>query len=75
MGGLEYDSFRAIQIGHSVAYGSPPLQRFSSVVRSCVHCKFCWVILLPNIGQLHALPKKIQAFTQYFMVQTLLPKI
>ena len=27
---------RAIQIGHSVVYGSPPLQRFSSVVRSCV---------------------------------------
>ena len=30
-----------------------------------LHCKFCWVIFLPNIGQLHALPKKIQAFTQY----------
>ena len=35
MGGLEYDS-RAIQMGHSVAYGSQPLQRFSSMVRSCV---------------------------------------
>ena len=27
MGDLEYD-YRPIQIGHSVAYGSPPLQRF-----------------------------------------------
>ena len=35
MGGLWFDS-RAIQIGHSVAYGSPPLHRFSSVVRGCV---------------------------------------
>ena len=35
MGGLGFDS-QAIQIGHSVIYGSPPLQRFSSVVRSCV---------------------------------------
>ena len=35
MGGLGFDS-RTIQIGHSVAYGSPPLQRFSSVVQSCV---------------------------------------
>ena len=35
MGGLGFDS-QAIQIGHSVAYGSPPLQRFSYVVRSCV---------------------------------------
>ena len=34
-GGLGFNS-RAIQIGHSVAYGSPPLHRFSSVVRSCV---------------------------------------
>ena len=36
MGDLEFDSFQAIQIVHSVAYGSPPLHRFSSVVRSCV---------------------------------------
>ena len=35
IGDLGFDS-RANQIGHSVAYGSPPLQRFSSVVRSCV---------------------------------------
>ena len=35
MKGLGFDS-RAIQIGPSVAYGSTPLQRFSSVVRSCV---------------------------------------
>ena len=35
MKGLGFDS-RAIQIGHSVAYGSPPLQRFSFVVQSCV---------------------------------------
>ena len=35
MGGPGFDS-RAIQIGHSVAYGSPPLQRFSFVVRSSV---------------------------------------
>ena len=35
MGGQGFDS-GAIQIRHSVAYDSPPLQRFSSVVRSCV---------------------------------------
>ena len=35
MGGLGFD-YQAIQIGHSVIYGSPFLQRFSSVVRSCV---------------------------------------
>ena len=35
MGGLGFD-FRAIQIGRSVAYGLPPLLRFSFVVRSCV---------------------------------------
>ena len=35
MGGTGFDSW-AIQIEHSVAYGSPPLQRFSFVVRSCV---------------------------------------
>ena len=35
MGDLGFDS-RAIQIGHKVARGSPPLQRFSLVVRSCV---------------------------------------
>ena len=35
MGGVRFDS-QAVQIGHSVVYGSPPLQRFSSVVRSCV---------------------------------------
>ena len=34
MGGLGFDC-RATEIGHSVAYGLPPLQRFSSVVRSC----------------------------------------
>ena len=40
-----------------------------------LHCKCCWIISLPNIGQLHALPPKIKVFTQKFMVQTLLPKI
>ena len=35
MGGLGFDS-RAIQTGHSDAYGSAPLRRFSSVDRSCV---------------------------------------
>ena len=35
MGGLGFDS-QAVQIGHSIVYGSPFLQRFSSVVRSCV---------------------------------------
>ena len=35
MGGLGFDS-QAVQIGHNVVYGSPFLQRFSSVVRSCV---------------------------------------
>ena len=35
MGGLGFH-FQAFQIEHSVVYGSPLLQRFSSVVRSCV---------------------------------------
>ena len=35
MGDPRFDS-RAIQIGHSVACGSPLLLRFSFVVRSCV---------------------------------------
>ena len=35
IGGLTFDS-QAIRIGHSLAYGSPPLQRFFYVIRSCV---------------------------------------
>ena len=35
MGGPGFD-YRATPIGHSVADGSPYLQRFSSEVRSCV---------------------------------------
>ena len=47
MGGLGFD-FRVIQIGHSDAFGSSILQRFSFMVQSCVDQALSLVTLFEN---------------------------